>query len=67
MRGDSSFELNDSSRSDIEWHVSEYAEAVEDLLVDWMWSESRTSVNSRVFVSLFGFYGFSQKNGVILY
>lgn len=39
MRGDSSFEQNDSSRRDDEWHVSEYAEAVEDLLVDWMWSE----------------------------
>lgn len=39
-----------------EWQVSEYIEAVEDLLIDWMWSESRMRVNSRVFIWLVGFY-----------
>lgn len=67
MKGDGSFKQNGSSRSDDEWQVSEYIEAVEDLLIDWMWSKSRTRVNSRVFICLVGFYGFNQNNGVALY
>lgn len=54
MKGNGSFKQTDS-RSDDEWHVCDYIEAVEDLLMDWMWSESRTRVNS-VFVCWVGFY-----------
>lgn len=55
MKSDGSFKQNDS-RSGNEWHVHEYIEAVEGLLMDWMWSESRTRVNSGVFIWLVGFY-----------
>lgn len=58
MKDGGSFKQNDSSGSDDEWRVSEYTEAVEDLLIDWMWSESRTRVNSRVFIWLVCFYVF---------
>ena len=57
--------LSDSSTSDGEWQVSEYIEAVEDSLVDWMWTESGIigiRGNFRVFVWLVGFYWFNLRN-----
>lgn len=65
MKGNGRFKQNDSG-SDDEWHVCDYIEAVEDLLMDWMWSESRTRVNSELlFVGLV--FMFIQKNGAVLY
>ena len=56
--------LSDST-SDGEWQVSEYIEAVENSLIDWMWSKSGIigiRGNFRVFVWLVSFYWFNLRN-----